>query len=177
MDLFIPEEHKLAEKEVSLDNLPLASSYAKDATLNQRKRINEIILANMDKSCPAIELPFTLFFEIEQEMKDRGWYKNDGGWYHPIWFIERDAEVEIMDEENKVISAEVFYNSTMKQQLMELHTEIEKEREKGLSRVQLKFPLYKVIIDKLAEQGWHVYVNNRFSRSAQPYTFINPAKF
>jgi len=82
-----------------------------------------------------------------------------------------------MDEENKVISAEVFYNSTMKQQLMELHTEIEKEREKGLSRVHLKFPLYKVIIDKLAEQGWHVYVHNHFSSSVAPYTIINPAKF
>lgn len=176
MDLFIPNDHMLAEKEISLDNLPLASSYAKDATLNQRKRINEIILANMDKSCPAIRLPFTLFSEIKQEMEDSGWCKEDGGWWHPIGPKELDTEIQIKNEENKVISAKTFYESTMKQQLMELQIEIEESREKGLNNVTLNFPLYQIIVDKLTEQGWHVYVHNRFSSSVKPYTVINPKK-
>ncbi len=172
MDILIPNVDVPSTKEIGLDTLPLASSYAKDAILSQRKRIDEIILANMDKSYPAIELSFGLFDEIEREMFANGWCKQEGGWWHPIGLIERYTEVQIKDEENKVISAATFYNSTMKQQLIELHAEIDKAREKGLRSVELKFPLYQVIVDKLKEQGWNVYVHNNFYSSATPYTSL-----
>ena len=158
MDILIPNVDVQPTKDVGLDSLPLASSYAKDATSNQRKRINEIISENMDMSYPAIELPFALFPEIEQEMENCGWCRCVcSNWYHPIWFNKQDAEVKATDEENKVISAATFYQSTMKQQLIELHTAIEDAREDGFTTFKLGFPLYKVIEDKLTQQGWHVY--------------------
>lgn len=174
MDIIIPNVDVQPIKKVGIDTLPLASSYAKDATLNQRKRINEIISDNMDNSFPAIELPFTLFPEIEQEMKNGGWCKTEGWWYHPMWLNEPYAEVEVTDEENKVLSAATFYRSTMKQQLIELHTAIEDARDDGFVDVKLDFPLYKIIEDKLTQQGWHVYCYKHFSAMTKPYARIRP---
>ncbi len=169
MELILEVNAASTQKDFGLDKLPLASSYSKDAKLNQRKRINEIILANMDKSFPAIELPFELFYEIKQEMAESGWDK-DGTWYYPINLEQFVTELPTNTEENKVISAKRFYESTMKQQLMELHVEIEKSREKGLQTIRFKFPLYKVIGDKLKAQGWGVTINRGFTSNIPPYT-------
>ena len=173
MDILIPKTCETTEKEVGLDGLPLACDYAKDAKLNQRNKINQIISENMDMSYPAIELPFALFPEIEQEMETGGWCRCVGShWYHPIWFNKQDAEVKATDEEKKVISAATFYQSTMKQQLIELHTAIEDAREDGFTTFKLGFPLYKVIEYKLTQQGWHVYCYKDFSSMTKPYSRI-----
>lgn len=173
MELILEVNVESTQKGFGLDKLPLASNYSKDAILNQRKRINEIIRDNMDESYPAIELPFVLFSEIKQEMENGGWCHSEGSrWYYPIWLDKPDAEVQTPDEENKIISAATFYQSTMKQQLIELHAKIQDARDDGLVDIKLEFALYKVIEDKLTQQGWNVYGFKNFSSSTKPYTMI-----
>lgn len=170
MELIITNDNISAKEEFNLEDLPLASSYAKEATANQRKRINEIILAGMEKSNPAIELPFELFPNIQDELRERGWVQNSYYWYQPIW-RENPLEVfEIKDDAEKIISAKVFYDTTMKQQLGVLSDKFETARQKGLAVISLDFPLYKLISGKLLLRGWHVFVNNEYGNP-----FLSPS--
>ena len=160
MEIIIHENMIQSEKEFGLDDLPLASTYSKEGIVIQRKKINEIILANMEMCVPAINLPFKLFTEIQEEMRQNGWSKNYSH-YQPIWFLEPSEQLEIKDgSEDKIISAKEFYDATMKQQLMALKAKFEEASKNGSAAIYLDFPLYKVIADRLSQQGWTVHVYN-----------------
>ena len=172
--MIIPEHDIKIKEEITLEDLPLAFSYSKDAIVNQRKRINEIIYESMHGVQVAIELPFRLFPEIAQELKERGWVLNADNWYQPIWTTAPNGQLEIKDESDKISSAQAFYEATLKNQLVVLKQEFDKAREKGLAEIELDFPLYKVILNKLELRGWgtYVYMNYKSAFGTKPYTDI-----
>ena len=173
MEVIIPESNIQTEKTFNLEDLPLASSYAKEAIVIQRKKINEIISSNIEQCNPFIEVPFELFPQIEEEMMRSGWGKSGHEYYQPIWYISPLWQLEKKDEENQIISAKIFYEATMRNQLAVLIEKFEKDKKIGLSSILLDFPLYQAIVDKLELKGWNVSVyhidENRISK---PYTLI-----
>ena len=157
------------ERELGLEKIPLADEYEKEAIATQRKNVNKIISDGMNKSTPFITIPFSLFAEIKNEMYLRGWMTNGQPYYYPVWLINMDAQVEIKDESDKVISAEAFYKSTLREQLYSFKSEVEKARESGLAELRLEFAMYKILQNNLIKKGWLVYSYISFE---EPYTLI-----
>ena len=141
-----------------------------DKTLEeQRQMVNARILENISNAQPFVCVHFETYPKLDREMEAGGWcckHFDERTKYYPIWCDDMYADASKYEGKtvklscnsraqiDGVISAEQFYQETLKKQIGELIFRIEANSEGWFSSANLSFEAYPILIQVMSELGW-----------------------
>lgn len=149
---------------VSKENMNARIFYEK-SIVNQMHMVNGLITCGMKEGNPVVKLTTQLYVKISDELRALGWEEevveqemyedeNEGvSWLHPI-SLDGNCSFTVLSGEHVFISAEEFYEATLKNQYKDLCNSLEYSIRQGHSEVKLPYKAYPAIIAEMAAQDW-----------------------
>jgi len=162
-----------------------AQTFYEKNLASQRRLVNISIKCAMEKGKYTIKLPTQLYGKIEDELKELGWEEeivdkepdidDDGvSLLYPVCVCE-GCDLPEVTGIHELISAQEFYEATLKNQYKDLWHKMDEASRLGYSEVRLDYKAYPTVITEMEQKGWiHVFLYTDINTKVEEYSLFYP---
>ena len=140
-----------------------AQTFYEKTLISQRRMVNVEIRNAMEHGNYTVKLPTQLYVKISDELNVLGWEEyievkvedtDDGvSCIYPACAC-KGCDCPAITGEHEFISAQEFYEATLKNQRRDLWVAMEYSKANGLSEVKLPYKAYPIIIGEMDQNDW-----------------------